>query len=276
MQFDAIDEPYERVRDDVTAGPEEIAELLDYDGEIGYDALPEAVGGVTIPELSPWSDGVGIEGSSIRIAERYEDRTDEEYLGTVLHELVHGKQYEELAGDDYTQEEMEALLFLHEGQAVFNADGQAYPAGEEFFDEFYDRIGHQDPADALDEMSEEYITGIVQLEDDEGAGIYQLVMLDREEANAADIEDAYQQIADQYGMDIDHEGSYEIDFREYDTEKLADHIVAVQDELEQRYQEIAAERPELLTEPARDTIDYRAMEAVRTDEALLDGAHPAA
>lgn len=242
----------------------DIAELMGYDhANLRFESMPGHVGGYTHTDYEVMDDGEIVitandiylnemllpgehEESLVPVPALFRDTIDfydeaEGLLDTFYHELGHGKQFRDIKETDqlYTEEELDALLPLHEGQTSYNADDASYRDMNEFYEAFLDEVeGGESPGDALYDMSEEYRVDVVHLEDD-GDGIYDFIVTPRDED--LDERELYEMVEDAYGMDVLEDKSYEVDFREYDADKLGEHIIQVQDEIETGYGEVAAE-----------------------------------
>ncbi len=229
---------------------QDLSEAMGYDfGNIQFEPMPDHVGGYTkmsgtdaniylneallSGDHQQHEDGLlsrllGMGGNGI-------DFYDETHglLDTFYHELVHGKQYRDIRQSDesYTEQDLDALLFLHEGQASYNADGASYRDAQTFYEELLESDG-ADGADALEDMMEDYRVDVVYMQDGDKI-IYDFVVTDRDE----DVSEGeiYELAEDAYGMSIDTEKSHEIDYRDMDMDKYMDHVLSVQDEIEEGY-----------------------------------------
>lgn len=235
---------------------QEIADTMGYDyADIQFADLPDHVGGYTtlaydVDEdgyVVPHGDGIVL-NDALRAADAddvdmddhwFYDETGDE-LDTFYHELIHGKQFRDIwdSDDPYTEGELLALKFLHEGQAASNADQAAYRDAQHIYGEFLDHADETDPGTALETLSDEYYLELVQLED----GPYHLLAVDREQAG--DIDAFYDRIEAAYGLPIDEENSHVIDYRDMDTAKLGDHLYELQDAIEDGYGAVADELDE--------------------------------
>jgi hypothetical protein len=267
-----------------------VAEIAGYDDITFTGDLPAYVGGVTIPDVSfSLFNGTAITGSSIEINDRYLDAPAShdnfmEYIGTLNHELGHGLQFEDIAEADeaYTSKEMEHLLFAHEGQTAYTADGKAYQDGQEFYDEFYERVldetddyedMREQAGDVLHEMSEENIMAVVGLEMEDGGEAYELLFMDRDRAEAMSDNELYDAIDSQFDADLDLEASYEVDFRDsdIDTYKLGEHLVNVHEDLEDHYSQLD-ELGYQLPQGAQDNLDMAPADDSTGDEGSYNTA----
>lgn len=251
-----------------------IAEALDYDfGNIHFDSMPDYVGGYTETDYQTDESGhVVINSQDIYLNERLlEDEEDEEWydpffglfgggggsagidfydetqglLDTFYHELIHGKQYRDIWQSDepYTEDEVDALRFLHEGQAAYNADTDSYRDAQSFYEQFLDSTeAGLDAADALEDLSEQYRVDVLHMESADGEQIYDFVITDRDDAVST--EELYELAEDAYGMTVDRELSREIDYREFNAEKLGGHVLRVQDQIQEGYGEVLADAGE--------------------------------
>lgn len=246
--------------------PEALDGLQDLSAAMGYDFanirfedMPDNVGGYTETDYTTDTDGnVTFTGQDIYLNESlldggYQQQEDTGLLSalfgqernnvdfydetaglldTFYHELIHGKQYRDIreSDDAYTEEEIDALQFLHEGQAAYNADGASYRDAQDFYEEL---VGGED----LEEMMDDYRVDMVYL-DDGDEQVYDFVVTDRDDDMST--EEIYEMAADAYGMDVDTEQSREIDYRWMDTDRVMDHILGVQDDIEQGYEDVIA------------------------------------
>lgn len=249
---------------------QERADLMGYDfANIDFEQMPDNVGGYTQLDYDTDADGtLVIKGNDIYlndeliaqedrsygpfedIMDRVKDSTgfyDEVLDGddTFYHELAHGKQHREiwersLNGEEYMEEDIAAMLPLHEGQAVFNADGQTYPPAEAFYEEFVDRVYNEgeDPAAALHDVSDEYRLDVVMLEDDDEQ-LYQVIATPRDED--IDTEQLYQAVEETADMRVDREQSYEVDYRDADS-RVAESIINVQEDIVEGYEAVMEEK----------------------------------
>lgn len=241
---------------------QDVAELMGYEyGNIHFTAdLPQYVGGATTPQYTLDEEGsIVFHSNDILISDavlpfdvpsRYETAADvmgqelgfedgaDDFVDTLYHELVHGMQYRDIwsAEEPYTEDDLEALRLLHEGQAATNADGASYRDAQQFYDRFLGRVEDgETPGEALHGLSEDYVAAVVQLGTD---GPYDFVVADRDRFE--DVDDLYEAAATAYGMDVDTEASYEIDYREMDADALGEHILRVQDAVDEGYEAVAA------------------------------------
>lgn len=249
---------------------QDVAELMGYEyGNIHFTAdLPQYVHGATTPQYTLDEDGeLVIHSNDILISDavlpfdvpsRYETAEADvagqelgfedgtaDFVDTLYHELVHGLQYRDIwsAADSYTEDDLEALRLLHEGQAASNTDGASYRDAQEFYDMFVERVGEGDaPGDALRSLSEDFIAAAVQMD----GGVYDFVVADQDAVE--DVEELYDAVATAYGMDVDPDASYEIDYRDMDVDALGEHLARVQDAVDEGYDAVAAEGYELPTE----------------------------
>lgn len=239
---------------------QDVADLMGYDhGNIHFTAdLPQYVQGATTPQYTLDEDGQLVMHSndilisdtvlpfdvpSTRDTDRaavtgrgFADGTDD-FVDTLYHELVHGIQYRDIwdAEEPYTDDDLAALRLLHEGQAAANADGASYRDAQQFYEEFMGRVAEgEDAGDALRGLSDDYIAAVVEL----GEGTYDFVVADRDTVSR--VEELYEAAATAYGMDVDVDGSYEVDYRAMDADVLGDHLVRVQDAVEEGHENVAA------------------------------------
>ncbi len=244
------------------------AETLEYlqhlSGRLGYEhgnlefaSMPEHVGGyMEANKTTDWYGDVTISGENIYLNEVlldgntqqreeggllsavfggrndsrfYDDTAD--LLDTFYHEVIHGKQYRDIqdTSEAYTEEDLDALMVLHEGQAAYNADGTSYQDARNLYQEIMDGGN-----------LEEYRVDVVYMQDG-GDEHYDIVVTDRDDELST--EEIYDRVEEE-GLTVDREKSYEIDYRDLDTKKYIDHLERVQDEIADGYAEIFEEEGE--------------------------------
>jgi hypothetical protein len=240
-----------------------LADLMGYDyGNVRFAAMPDHVGGYTHTDYETRPDGeVVMNGNDIYLNEAllpgdhtpeqepvaslfrdsidfYDDAIDG-LEDTFYHELIHGHQFRDIRDDatPYMEDDLAALLPLHEGQTSYNADDASYRDMNTFYELFLDTVADgESPGDALYKLADEYRIDVVYMDDDEG-GAYDFVVTPRDEDVTDD--DIYAAVEDAYGLDVLDELSYEVDYREFDTDKLGEHMIRVQDTVADGYDQVA-------------------------------------
>ncbi len=243
------------------------ADIAGFD-DIAFEPLPDYLGGATIPALElDADDRYRITGANrVQLNEKYLEGEEsyDTFIGTVNHELAHVFQFEDIGerNEYFSDDELDYLLFLQEGQAAYNADGKSHPFAREFYGEFYERymeeakelIEESDEltnesleaykefaaGETLKDLSEENYLAVVELGLEDGGDAYQNMMLDRDDVGELDEDEIYELADDLFLGEVDPDGSYTVDFRDddIDAHKLGKHLVDVQGDLSQYYEEL--------------------------------------
>lgn len=229
---------------------------------IVFTELPDYAGGMHAPGHIAYNGGEGVihtsnvfldpatfEGYDIETLDGTvsTDQFDNPYsdldgMDAAFHEIVHGVQDVEKRDSDaeYTVEDDVALLYEHEGQTAFNTDGESYPGGQAFYELFLDEldsepletVSPEDAGAALESISEDYFLGVAHVTDANGNQIYDLIIEDRENLENGEYV-LPDHIPSTYDIDIE-----EVDYRELDAEKHGEHLLDVQNVVNDAYRGI--------------------------------------